>query len=91
MTRIVSQLEDSFRRLYRQRNLIVHAGQTGSVALDGTLRTVSPLADAGVDRVVQAGALHGIPALTFAAATEVRLAQSAFGTKCLSELFGHRP
>ncbi|MFD1541937.1 hypothetical protein [Nonomuraea guangzhouensis] len=88
LPRIVNQLEDSFRRLYRQRNLIVHAGQTGSVALEGTLRTVSPLVGAGVDRVVQASALYGIPALMFAAATEVRLAQSSFSTKCLSELFG---
>ncbi|GAA4182420.1 hypothetical protein GCM10022252_08320 [Streptosporangium oxazolinicum] len=90
LPRIVSQLEDSFRRLYRQRNLIVHAGQTGSVALNGTLRTVSPLVGAGADRVVQASALHGIPALMFAAATEVRLAQSTFSEKCLSELFSNR-
>ncbi|MFF0775817.1 hypothetical protein ACFYUK_43495 [Nonomuraea wenchangensis] len=90
LARIGCQLEDSFRRLYRQRNLIVHAGQTGSVALEGTLRTVSPLVGAGVDRVVQAGALHGVPALTFAAVTEVRLAQSAFSSKCLSELFTYR-
>ncbi|MEV8635238.1 hypothetical protein AB0395_26630 [Streptosporangium sp. NPDC051023] len=90
LPRIVSQLEDAFRRLYRQRNLIVHAGQIGSVALDGTLRTVSPLVGAGVDRVVQASALHGIPPLMFAAAIEVRLAQSSFSEKCLSELFDYR-
>jgi hypothetical protein len=91
LPRIVSQLEDSFRRLYRQRNMIVHAGQTASIALDGTLRTVSPLVGSGVDRVVQASALHGVPALMFAAATEVRLAQAAFSAKCLSDVFSDQP
>ncbi|MET8002890.1 hypothetical protein [Nonomuraea glycinis] len=91
LPRIVSQLEDAFRRLYRQRNMIVHAGQTASVALDGTLRTVSPLVGAGVDRVVQASALHSIPSVMFAASTEIRLTQAAFSAKCLSDLFSDQP
>jgi hypothetical protein len=40
-----------FARLYRQRNLILHAGKTQAVALRSTLRTASPLVGAGLDRI----------------------------------------
>jgi hypothetical protein len=46
---------DAFHRLYRQRNLILHGGMTNSVALVASLRTVSKLAGAGIDRVA-----HGV-------------------------------
>ena len=46
---------DAFHRLYRQRNLVLHGGATHSVALLASLRTVSKLAGAGIDRVV-----HGV-------------------------------
>ncbi|HEX8496945.1 MAG TPA: hypothetical protein VF661_07095 [Actinomycetales bacterium] len=80
--RVVQQLEDAFRRLYRQRNLIVHAGQTSSVALDGCLRTTAPLVGAGIDRIVHAGVTRGIEPLALAALAEVRLreARTAAGT-----------
>jgi hypothetical protein len=42
---------ESFRRLYRQRNLVMHGGRTSAVALDASLRTAAPLVGAGVDRI----------------------------------------
>ncbi|GIJ52229.1 hypothetical protein Val02_91150 [Virgisporangium aliadipatigenens] len=77
MRRVVAQLEDAFRRLYRQRNLIVHAGDLTSVALAGTLRTLAPLVGAGVDRVVHASATTGASPIELAATAEVNLARVA--------------
>lgn len=42
---------NSFHRLYRQRNLILHGARLDSVALNASLRTVSKLAGAGMDRI----------------------------------------
>jgi hypothetical protein len=42
------------RRLYRQRNIVVHGGITASVAMEATLRTAAPLVGAGLDRIVHA-------------------------------------
>lgn len=44
----------SFRRLYRQRNIVVHGGTTGGLAREVTLRTAAPLVGAGLDRIVHA-------------------------------------
>jgi hypothetical protein len=44
-------IHDTFARLYRQRNLILHAGKTQPVALRSTLRTASSLVGAGLDRI----------------------------------------
>lgn len=79
LPRIVQQLEDAFRRLYRQRNLIVHAGRTSSVAMAGTLRTVAPLVGAGIDRIVHASVTEHKDPLMFTATTAVRLAQAQQG------------
>lgn len=52
LKRVKGYAEESFRRLYRQRNLVLHAGKTDSVAMSSTLRTVPPLVGAGFDRLV---------------------------------------
>ncbi|GAB3285782.1 hypothetical protein GCM10027456_81410 [Kineosporia babensis] len=77
----MGQLEDIFRRLYRQRNLIIHAGQLTSCALRGSLRTAAPLVGAGVDTAVRAATIDGVPPLELAARAEIRLAAAAVG-KC---------
>lgn len=41
-----------FRRLYSQRNLLMHSGTFRSVALRATLRTAPALVGAGIDRIV---------------------------------------
>jgi len=42
---------ESFHRLYRQRNLILHGARLDSVALTASLRTAAKLAGAGMDRI----------------------------------------
>ncbi|MGC3863415.1 hypothetical protein ACPSM1_24890 [Micromonospora chersina] len=85
---VIGQLEDAFRRLYRQRNLVVHAGDLTSVALRGTLRTVAPLVGAGIDRIVHASASSKISPIALAAIAEVNLASVAEDGKRLMELLG---
>lgn len=48
---------EALRRLYNQRNLIMHAGSLHSVALRATLRTAPALVGAGMDRIVHAQAM----------------------------------
>jgi hypothetical protein len=88
LPRIVAQLEDAFRRLYRQRNLVLHAGDLTSVALSGTLRTVAPLVGAGIDRIVHASASAGMSPLEVAATAEVNLERVVDGDTRLVELLG---
>jgi hypothetical protein len=42
----------TFRRLYRQRNLVLHAGVFDSVAMSSVLRCAPPLVGAAFDRIV---------------------------------------
>ncbi len=52
LSSVTTYVEEAIRRLYRQRNLVLHAGITDSVAMQPTLRTVPPLVGAGFDRLV---------------------------------------
>jgi hypothetical protein len=51
---VMSHATVALRRLYRQRNLVLHWGRTNAVALRATLRTCAPLVGAGFDRVIHA-------------------------------------
>src|SRR5262249_7221560 len=42
------------RRLYRQRNIVLHGGDTQAVALLAALRTAAPLVGVGLDRLTHA-------------------------------------
>lgn len=64
----------AFRRLYRQRNIVLHWGKTDAVALRASLRTAAPLVGAGMDRIVHAWYVDGIPPLELAARARVALA-----------------
>jgi hypothetical protein len=55
------------RRLYRQRNIVVHGGTTASVAMEATLRTAAPLVGAGLDRLVHAKLAASVGPLELAA------------------------
>jgi hypothetical protein len=46
--------QGAFRRLYRQRNIVVHGGYTQAIALDSALRVAAPLVGVGLDRLVHA-------------------------------------
>jgi hypothetical protein len=47
------------RRLYRQRNLVVHGGQTAGFSLSVALRLAAPLVGAGLDRITHASLVDG--------------------------------
>ena len=49
---------DSFRRLYNQRNLLMHAGRFDSIALPAAMRATPPLVGAAMDRIVNHRALE---------------------------------
>ncbi len=63
----------AFRRLYRQRNLVAHGARTGAVALRPSLRTVSPLVGAGMDRIAHAYLVDEVAPLDLVARAELEL------------------
>jgi len=66
-------ISDSFHRLYRQRNMILHAGKLDSVALTPGLRTVAKLAGAGIDRVTHGHYVQQLQPLDLVARANVAL------------------
>lgn len=64
---------DAFRRLYRQRNLVLHGGKTSAVALRASLRTAAPLVGAGVDRIVHGRYVDRLHPLELAARARLAL------------------
>lgn len=54
LRRVQSHVADALRRLYRQRNLILHWGKGDSVCLESCLRSAAPLVGAAVDRIAHA-------------------------------------
>ncbi|MGF9753761.1 hypothetical protein AAII07_01035 [Microvirga sp. 0TCS3.31] len=54
LDRVRNYFSDAFRRLYNQRNLVMHRGSSTSRLMPATLRTSPPLVAAGVDRLVNA-------------------------------------
>lgn len=49
----------SLRRLYRQRNLVVHGGQTAGFSLSIALKLAAPLVGAGLDRLTHSALVDG--------------------------------
>ncbi|MFI7607431.1 integrase [Micromonospora sp. NPDC049366] len=80
--------EGVLRRLYRQRNIVVHGGTTASVAMDATLRTAPPLVGAGLDRLVHAKLQTGVGPLELAAraANSLELVGDSLGPEVVSLL-----
>lgn len=54
LTRVQGYFSDVFRRLYYQRNFVMHAAKFDSVSLPSTVMCAPKLVAAGVDRVVHA-------------------------------------
>jgi len=52
LSKIREHTAQTFRRLYRQRNLVLHAGVFDSVAMASVLRCAPPLVGAAFDRIV---------------------------------------
>lgn len=63
----------TLRRLYRQRNLVLHWGRMNAVCLRAALRTSAPLIGAGIDRIAHAWFTAGINPLELSARAKIRL------------------
>lgn len=70
---IESYTSGAFRRLYRQRNLVLHGGITNGVALRASLRTAAPLVGAGMDRIAHAWYVDRLSPLELAARARISL------------------
>ncbi len=66
-------MRTAMRRLYRQRNLLLHGGTTNSIALSAALRSAAPLVGAVLDRITQASLVEGIDPLQLAARASLNL------------------
>ena len=64
----------AFRRLYRQRNLVLHWGRTDGVALQASLRNAAPLVGAGIDRIIHAHYVDRLSPLQLVARARISLA-----------------
>lgn len=83
---IQEQSAVAFRRLYRQRNLVLHWGKTDAVALRANLRTAAPLVGAGIDRIIHAFYVDRLSPLELVARAKVALATVGFGLSCIDLL-----
>lgn len=72
---IRDEIGESFHRLYRQRNLILHGGRLDSVALSASLRTVAKLAGAGMDRITHGHYVQHLKPLELVAKANLALAR----------------
>ncbi len=73
LVRIRRYITGSLRRLYNQRNSVVHAGSMRSVALDATLRTSFSLVGAGLDRIAHAQLTESLEPHSLVARAEIEL------------------
>ncbi|MCK2220205.1 hypothetical protein MF672_041365 [Actinomadura sp. ATCC 31491] len=71
--RVRRHVEGSLRRLYRSRNIVLHGGSTGGVALQPALRVTAPLVGAALDRLAHADLVAGVPPLVLASRAETAL------------------
>jgi len=63
----------SFKRLYRNRNLVLHGGKTDAMGLSACLRTAGPLVGAGMDRIAHAWFVQNMRPMELAARARVSL------------------
>lgn len=82
LLRVRKYIESSLRRLYRQRNIVLHGGGVTSLALEPTVRTSAPLIAILLDRVLHASSSVDMEPMTLAAVAEVELdlARTASGS-----------
>jgi hypothetical protein len=66
-----AEFQRTFRRLYRQRNLIAHGGLTSSAGLGPTIWLAAPLIGEGIDRITHAMLKRAVKPLTLAAGVKV--------------------
>lgn len=71
--RVREYVTQTFRRLYRCRNLILHWGNTRAVAVEATLRTAPALVGAGMDRLAHHWFRYGTEPVELAGRAEFAL------------------
>ena len=88
LSKVRAQVEAALRRLYRQRNLVLHWGRTDAVALRASLRTAAPLVGAGMDRIAHGWYVERLRPVELASRADVALETVADRdvTTCLSLL-----
>ncbi|WP_329084825.1 hypothetical protein [Streptosporangium sp. NBC_01469] len=73
LERVRFYVEVSLRRLYRCRNIVLHGGSTGGVALPAALRVTAPLVGAALDRLTHTHLVTGVSPITLASRAETAL------------------
>lgn len=68
-----TQINHAFRRMYRNRNMVVHGGAANAGTLEVALRTSAPLVGAVLDRIAHAQLVDGDSPLDLAARAEISL------------------
>ena len=79
LLRVQEHAVSAFRRLYRQRNMVLHGARMDAVALRASLRTAAPLVGAGIDRIIHAHYVGNVAALPLTAQAQVALATLGTG------------
>jgi hypothetical protein len=64
---------DTLRRLYRQRNLVVHGGKTAGAGLSTAVRLAAPLVGAGIDRITHSALVGDHRPVEIAARAQVEI------------------
>lgn len=72
---VQAHVEIALRRLYRQRNIVLHGGELSAVATRSALRAAAPLVGAGFDRIAHAWFTEDVPPTELAVRARVRLRQ----------------
>ena len=72
LPRIRIYVASALRRLYNQRNMIMHSGRFQSCALSVAIRTTPPLVGAGIDRIAF-GVRNGVRPLELVARADVEM------------------
>ena len=83
---VAAHVHRAFRRYYRQRNLVLHGGNTNPVALRACLRTGTPLLAAGVDRIAHAWFVHSIQPIELATRAQSRIDLACLPGRRVTEL-----
>lgn len=86
LERIRVYVSECLRRLYNQRNLVMHSGSFRSVALAATLRTAPSLVGAGLDRIVHSQLANEPPVEPLALVARAEAELALLGTAGASRL-----
>ena len=70
---IEARIAASFRRLYRNRNIVLHGGKTDAVGLRACLRISARLVGTGLNRIAHAAYTENLRPLELAARARIRL------------------